>query len=99
MLAHERPISRSIVTLGEVAFAGSWLLIAAVLALDLAGFLDRGAGFRVQAAGLLVMNTAQLVSMLAHLRSRGIFPVLLAGFAIFAGGVVMTSRERRTAAR
>ncbi len=99
MLAQERPISRSIVTFGEVAFAGSWLLIAAVLALDLAGTLDRGTGFRVQAAGLLVMNTGQVVSMLAHLRGRGIFPVLFVGFAIFAGGVVISFRERRTAAR
>jgi len=33
--------------LGEIAFAGSWLLILAVLVLDLVGILHRGAGFRV----------------------------------------------------
>jgi hypothetical protein len=33
-----------------------------VLVLDLAGMLHRGTGFRVQAAGLLVMNTAQVVN-------------------------------------
>jgi hypothetical protein len=98
MLALRRRISRSIMALGELVFAGSWLLIGAVLVLDLVGILHRGAGFRVQAAGLLVMNTALAVNMLAHLHSHhGIFPVLFAGFALFMGGVVISSREHRTA--
>ena len=84
---------------GEIAFVGSWLLIIAVLVLDLAGIPHRGAGFRLQAAGLLVMNTAQVVSMLAHLHSRGIFPVLLAGFALLAGGSVVSAGKRRPVER
>lgn len=80
---------------GEIAFVGSWLLIIAVLVLDLAGILHRGTGFRLQGAGLLVMNTAQVVSMLAHLHSPGIFPVLIVGFALFAGGSVVSAKERR----
>jgi hypothetical protein len=84
---------------GELAFVGSWLLIIAVLVLDLVGILHRGTGFRLQAVGLLVMDTAQVVSMLAHLHSHGIFPVLFVGFALFAGGLVVSARERRTAER
>ena len=84
---------------GELAFAGSWLLIIAVLVLDLVGILHRGTGFRLQAVGLLVMNTAQVVNMLAHLHSHGIFPVLFVGFALFAGGLVVSAGERRTAER
>jgi hypothetical protein len=71
--------------LGEIAFGGSWLLILAVLVLDLVGILHRGAGFRVQAVGLLVMNTTEVVNMLAHLHSRSNFPVLFVGFALFVG--------------
>jgi hypothetical protein len=70
-----------------------------VLVLDLVGILHRGTGFRVQAAGLLVMNTAQVVNMLAHLHSRGIFPVLFAGLALFAVGSVLSGREHRAARR
>jgi hypothetical protein len=87
-------------TLGEAGFACSWLVIAAVLVLDLAGILHRGAGFRVQAAGLLVMNTAQVVNLFAHLHSHGGgFPALFAGFALFIGGVILSAREQRTARR
>ena len=84
---------------GEIALVGSWLLIIAVLVLDLAGILHRGTGFRLQAAGLLVMNTAQVLSMLAHLHSHGIFPVLIAGFALFAGGSVVSASKRQTVER
>jgi len=81
--------------LGEIVFVGSWLLILAVLVLDLVGILHRGTGFRVQAVGLLVMNTAQVVNLLAHLHSRAIFPVMFVGFAIFVGGLVISSKDRR----
>jgi hypothetical protein len=84
-------------TPGEIVFLGSWLLILAVLVLDLVGVLHRGPGFRVQAAGLLVMNTAEVVSLLGHLRSRGVFPVLFVGFAIFGVGLVISSRDHRAA--
>jgi lipid-A-disaccharide synthase-like uncharacterized protein len=80
--------------LGEIAFGGSWLLILAVLVLDLVGILHRGAGFRVQAVGLLVMNTTEVVNMLAHLHSRSIFPVLFVGFALFVGGLVISKDHR-----
>ena len=84
---------------GELAFVGSWLVIIAVLVPDLVGILHRGTGFRLQAVGLLVMNTAQVVSMPAHLHSRGIFPVLLAGFALLAGGLVVSAGKRQTVER
>jgi hypothetical protein len=84
---------------GELAFVGSWFVIIAVLVPDLVGILHRGTGFRLQAVGLLVMNTAQVVSMLAHLHSHGIFPVLFVGFAFFAGGLVVSAKERRTVER
>jgi len=84
---------------GELAFVGSWLVIIAVLVPDLVGILHRGTGFRLQAVGLLVMNTAKVVSMLAHLHSHGIFPVLFVGFAFFAGGLVVSAKERRTVER
>jgi len=80
-----------------IAFSGSWLVILAVLVLDLVGVLHRGTGFRVQAVGLLVMTTAQAVNVFAHLHSRGIFPVLFAGFAIFGIGLVISSRARHAA--
>jgi hypothetical protein len=90
----------TIMTLGEAVFACSWVVIAAALVLDLAGILNRGAGFRVQAAGLLVMNTAQVVNLFAHLHSHGgVFPALFAGFALFVGGVILSAREQRTARR
>ncbi len=89
--------------LGEIAFGGSWLLILAVLVLDLVGILHRGTGFRVQAVGLLVMNTAVGISGFALLHRRSefsalqsiIFPVLLIGFAIFVTGLVISSKDRR----
>jgi hypothetical protein len=80
-----------------IVLLGSWLVILAVLVLDLVSVLHRGTGFRVQAVGLLVMNTAQDVNMLAHLHSRGIFPVLFVGFAIFGNGAVISLRGRRAA--
>jgi len=84
-------------TLSEIVLLGAWLLILAVLVLDLVGVLHRGTGFRVQAAGLLVMCTAQVVSLLGHLHSRSIFPELFVGFAIFGAGLVISSRARHAA--
>jgi len=97
MLALKRRTSRGIVTFVELVFAGSWLLIVAVLVLDAVGITHRGTGFRVQAVGLLVMNTAQVVNLFAHLHTRGIFPVLFVGFALLVGGLVVSSREHRAA--
>jgi hypothetical protein len=82
--------------LGEIVFGGSWLLILTVLVLDLVGILHRGTGFRWQAAGLLVMNTALDVSVFVHLHSRVIFPMMLIGFAIFGVGTVIYFKDQRT---
>ena len=84
-------------TLSEIVFLGAWLLILAVLVLDVVGVLHRGTGFRVQAVGLLVMDTALVVSLLGHPHSRGIFPELFVGFAIFGVGLVISSRARHAA--
>lgn len=51
-LALSRRTSRGIMALGEIVFVGSWLLILAMLVLDLVGILHRGTGFRVQATAL-----------------------------------------------
>ena len=84
-------------TLSEIVFLGAWLLVLTVLVLDLVGVLHRGTGFRVQAAGLLIMDTAQVVRLPGHLHSRGIFPELFIGFAIFGVGLVISSRARHAA--
>jgi hypothetical protein len=48
--------------LGVLVFGGSWLLILTLLALDLAGVLHRGAPFRWQATGLLIIDSAVGIS-------------------------------------
>ena len=85
--------------LSELVTAGSWLLIATVLVLDLAGVLHRGTGFRLQAAGLLVMDTGEIVYQQAHQHGGWIFPVLIAGLALFLRGSVVSSRKRAPARR
>jgi hypothetical protein len=84
------------VTLDEILLAGLWLPILTVLVLDLVGVLHRGPGYRWQALGLLVISTAQEVNLLAHLHSRGIFPVLAVGFALFVVGVVVSVKAHRS---
>lgn len=84
-------------TLGEFIFSGSWLLILAVLVLDLIGVLHRGTGFRVQAVGLLVMDTAPVVSSRGHLHGRDFFPALFVGLAILAVGLIISFRDHRVA--
>jgi hypothetical protein len=91
-----------------VVFAASWLLILAVLALDLTGLWRRGAYFRWQGAGLLLTNGVVLASLFAHLRGwsgtrllldRMTFPVLLAGFALVLVGMFVRARARRSSGR
>jgi hypothetical protein len=82
-------------TLDEILFGSLPLLSLTVLVLDLAGFLHRGTGYRWQALGLLVVTTAQEVNLLAHLHSRGIFPALIVGFAIFLFGAVVSTKAHR----
>jgi hypothetical protein len=52
-----------------------------------------------QAADQQGHHGAQVVNMLAHPGSRAIFPVILVGFALFAGGLVVSSREQGAARR
>ena len=89
--------------LGAFVLAGSWLLILSVLVLDLAGVLHRGTGFRWQATGLLIMNTAADVSSFAHHHrwaggqmatlDWATLPVIAAGFATLIVGLVVRARE------
>lgn len=87
-------------SLGEITLAGGCVLIIAVLALDLAGVTHRGTGFRVQAAGILVIDTAPVVNLLAGLHSRGTYSVLFAGLfvglAIWGIGAVISIKAQRS---
>jgi hypothetical protein len=97
------------VTLEELVLAGSWLLILAVLMLDLTAVLHRGTGFRWQATGLLVMSTAGDASAFAHhhgwagspirVLDWATLPVMLAGFATLIVGLRIWSRETSKARR
>jgi len=92
---------------GELVFAGSGLLVLTMLVLDLTGVLNRGRGFRWQATGLLIENTA--VGASGFVRDHGwtgdwtsvleaaTVPVLVAGFAVLVVGVTIWDRERRKA--
>jgi hypothetical protein len=89
--------------------AGSWLVIVAVLVLDLTGVLHRGTGFRWQATGLLVMNTAVDATSFAHHHGWRFSQLIalgwatnaaiLAGFATFIVGLVLQWREPPKAPR
>jgi hypothetical protein len=92
--------------LGVLVFGGSWLLIATLLALELAGVLHRGAPFRWQGAGLLIIDSAVGISGFTHRYgwSRGpiaalakaTVPAELAGFALFMIGVFVYAMGRRS---
>jgi hypothetical protein len=97
------------VALGDVVvIAAAWLLILAVLVLDLTGVWRRGTYFRWQGAGLLLMLGVVLISMFAE--SRGwpasrlhvlrmiTFPLALPGFALVLIGVFAHVRARRGSA-
>jgi hypothetical protein len=90
---------------GVLVLAGCWLLILTVLVLDLAGVLHRGTGYRWQATGVLIINSAVGAIGFAHLHhwsgtlESTTWPVVLAGFAIFIVGLVVQTRQRRKADR
>lgn len=96
-------LARGTVTLGVGILASSWFLILTVLVLDLVGILRRGTGFRWQAVGLLIINTAVGISGFALLHRRSefsalqsyIFLVMLVGFAIFGMGIAIQVKGRR----
>jgi hypothetical protein len=91
--------------LGVLAFGGSWLLILTLLALDLAGVLHRGAPFRWQATGLLIIDSAVGISAFTHryrwsggpiaTLQKATIPVLLAGLALVTIGVFVHVMGRR----
>jgi len=82
-------------------------LIFAALVLNLTGVLHRGPGFRWQAAGLLIVNTAADASAFAHHHGlahsqllaldRAILAVILAGVAILMVGLRSQEKERQKA--
>jgi len=91
-----------------VVLAAAWLLILAMLVLDLTGPRRRGAYFRWQGAGLLLMFGVVLTSTFAEFRGwpasrlhvlRMItFPLALPGFALVLIGVFVHVRARRGSA-
>ena len=95
------------VTLGVVVLAASWLLVLTLLVLDLTGLWRRGAYFRWQGTGLLLINGVVLTSGVALLRGwpgsrldtirMMTFPVMLAGFALLGVGIFVQSRARHAA--
>jgi len=95
--------------LGTLVGTGSWLLIVTMLVLDLTGVLHRGTGFRWQATGLLIVNTAVNVSGFAHRHGWtgsqigaleiATLLVILAGFATFIVGLIIQAKEPPKARR
>lgn len=96
-------------SLGALVLVGSWLVVLAMLVLELVGVLHRGIGFRCQATGLLVIATAVCALGFAHLHGwtgsqlhavqSGSWPVMLAGFVAIIVGVIIQEMERRKARR
>jgi hypothetical protein len=90
----------TVAVIAVIVVAGAWLLNSTLLILDLVGVLKRGAAFRWHAAGVLIMNVAIGISILAGLRGRSgssvFFPVaVVAGFALVMFGLVVHVRDRR----
>jgi hypothetical protein len=104
-LASTQRTGKETMTLDAVFLVGSWFLILTVLVLDLIGILRRGIGFRWQAVGLLIVNTAVDISGFAHLHHWSgsqvlalrsmTSPLMLIGFATFIIGTVIQARGRR----
>lgn len=89
-----------------IAFAALWLLILTVLVLDVLGIVRRGAAWRWQGIGLLLIFSALLINTFAQYRrwSGGwvhslMWPVMLAAFALIISGSVVMVRKRRRAPR
>ena len=88
-----------------VVNAAFWLLILALLALDVTGVSRRGAYFRWQGAGLLLISSAILANGVAlllgwpvsrlHTFKTMTLPVGLAGFALVIVGIFVYGRARR----
>ena len=92
-------------TLVVVVEAAFWLLMLASLALDVTGVQRRGAYFRWQLAGLLLMIGVTLAWEVAldcgwrgsrlHAFKTMTLPVGLAGFALVVVGMFVYGRARR----
>jgi len=90
---------------GVVVLAAAWLLVLAVLVLDLTGLWRRGAYFRWQGAGVLLINGVVLASAFAefrgwpasrlHVLRMATFPLMLPGFALLLTGILVYGRARR----
>jgi hypothetical protein len=95
--------------LGVLVFGGSWLLIATLLMLELTGVVHRGAYFRWQGAGLLVIESAFGINALSHhydwsggpitVLQKAALPVELAGLALVAIGLFVHLTGRRAERR
>jgi hypothetical protein len=91
-------------TLGVVALAAAWLLTLAVLALDVTGIWRRGAYFRWQGTGMLLMIGVVLTSAFAefrgwpagrlHVLRMATFPLMLPGFALLLIAIFVHDRAR-----
>jgi len=93
-----------IVTLDTVVFAAPFLVVLAVLVLDVTGRVRRAPYFRWQGAGLLLMFGVLFATQLAEDRGwpssrlnalHSIeMPVILAGIALLSVGLLVYARER-----
>lgn len=101
-------IGKGILAMGGyvIAFAAVWLLILTVLVLDFAGIVRRGAAWRWQGTGLLLMFSAMLVNTFAQYRGWSsswvhslMWPVMLAAFVLLISGPVVMARKRRRTRR
>jgi hypothetical protein len=97
------------VALGVLVFGGSWLIIATLLLLELTGVVHRGAAFRWQGAGLLLIESAIGIDALSHhydwsggpvtALQKAALPAGLAGLALVAIGVFVHVMGRLAAWR
>jgi hypothetical protein len=93
-----------IVTLDTVAIAATFLIVLAVLVLDVTGRVRRAPYFRWQGAGLLLMFGVMFATQLAedrgwpssrlHALHSIEMPVILAGIAFVGVGLLVFARER-----
>lgn len=89
--------------MGLVIFmAATWIMLLTGLVLSFAGIIQRGAAWRWQGTGLLILNSVVLVNSYAGARGGPyprnplhsfFWPVLLTGFALVVIGFVVYARD------